>query len=204
MASFVSVQSPAVIKSVPVSKLVELIAINSDGLATPSNEPYVGFRNLLATRQLVGLVRLGSSHAMLLAARPHQLVGMVLSRQAASAAESYHAEASRSIHTQPPTRTIIQSPPQRVSPRTAARVLTPDAILRQQRKPTPPDHTTAPIPMDSTSSTPTLDVFNALMGSQAMDFENVTAQSGSYDLSDFGYPDASQDMSNSFFDMSSA
>jgi hypothetical protein len=53
VSSFVSVQSPAVIKSVPVSKLVELFAVNPDGTPAMGNETYVGFRNLLATRQLV-------------------------------------------------------------------------------------------------------------------------------------------------------
>lgn len=53
VASFVSVQSPAVLKSVPVSKLVELVALSPDGTAAPQNETYIAFRNLLAQRQLV-------------------------------------------------------------------------------------------------------------------------------------------------------
>lgn len=137
-------------------------------------------------------MRLGPSHAMLLAARPHQLVGMILSRQAAATAE-------QPLMAQPPSQQQQQPgalpvhPAQRISPRKTSRVLTPDAILRQQRKPNAPVAAPSPPPQS-------LDVFNALMGAQTFD---DTEQTQLLDMSDFTYPDVGNDMSNSFFDLPS-
>lgn len=51
VASFVSVQSPAVAKSVPISRLVEIVAMTSDG--SKHEDVALAFRNLLVSRQLV-------------------------------------------------------------------------------------------------------------------------------------------------------
>lgn len=106
ISSFISVQSPAVAKSVPIAKLVDLQPLAPDGTPVSANEASLALRNLLVSRQIVGLVRLGTTHAMLVAARPYQLVGMVISKQAASAlAQSTHPGASQSrpavAHQQP-------------------------------------------------------------------------------------------------------
>ncbi|PJF18967.1 hypothetical protein PSACC_01218 [Paramicrosporidium saccamoebae] len=176
VSSFVSVQSPAVIKSVPVSKLVELFAVNLEGAP-------------------VALVRLGASHAMLVAARPHQLVGMVLSKQAAAslahpqpAPPPQEASIPKPIVMLPTDPSILARPIIRTSPR-ASRVLTPDAILRQ--------HKSAPETTPLLPPTQNLDVFNALMGSQS-DFDSEPAV---MDFCELAFPEMRGDVQNSFFDI---
>lgn len=58
VASFVSVQSPAVAKIVPVSRLVELVPVSTvDGKPGQMDESTIVFRNLLVGRQLVRFER---------------------------------------------------------------------------------------------------------------------------------------------------
>lgn len=85
ISSFVSIQSAAVVASVPISRLVELVPWAKESATATANADIAGgFRSMLYAKQLVGLVRLGGGQqAMLIAARPHQLVGMVISRQEA-------------------------------------------------------------------------------------------------------------------------
>lgn len=85
ISSFVSIQSAAVVASVPISRLVELVPWAKEAATATANADIAsGFRSMLYAKQLVGLVRLGGGQqAMLIAARPHQLVGMVISRQEA-------------------------------------------------------------------------------------------------------------------------
>lgn len=52
--SFVPLKSPAIAKSVPISKLVELLPFTADSQSSSTNHDIATvFRNLLATRQVV-------------------------------------------------------------------------------------------------------------------------------------------------------
>lgn len=125
---------------------------------------------------------------MLIATRPHQLVGMVLSRQAAAAMATPMPEPTKPLVIHP-----IEPQPQS-RPTRNSRVLTPDAILRQHKS---APETVQAVPTHS--PTQSLDVFNALMGSQAMDFD--AAEGNIVDFCDLAFPDVPSEMHNSFFDL---
>jgi hypothetical protein len=163
---------------------------------------------------------------MLIAARPNQLIGMVLSRQAASSASLPSAsvgipQPDFSIAAHPteitarppgiiprPTPEVSWPRPDLASPVTEP-TLTPDAILRQHR----PGTASAPIPTSSSPPPPppssllegttTIDVFNALLGVQITDFDEAipAMNDGGMPLDfDFGAPDSSYDQTGALFD----
>lgn len=174
VSSFVAVQSPAVLNSVPGSKLVELIPMPiytgrptgrsnqvEEEVRKANMEIAMGLRSVLAGKHLVGLVRLGGLQAMLVAARPHQLVGMVISRPdgvSTSSGPLSHplgntvpsanggASSVGSIHrlTPPLPNNTIASIPARTSPRRSSQAIRPPSIT--------PIAPTPPIPMTLTNT----------------------------------------------------
>lgn len=217
ISSYVPISSAAIHKCLPLAKLVDLVPLAADSLSKSSqipsinsnatngknnNECAIGFRQLLTTRQVVGLVRLGQQHVMLIASRPNQLVGMVLSRSQA-ALPPHQPSASAAVPSQP---SQIPQPPHYPSalvtpmsadapyglrsasarssglpkaPSVPASTLTPDEILRQRPRPmsaSPDQSLSTPVPVNPSN----MDVFNALLGSQMMDFDLNSPHSAHY------------------------
>ena len=146
---------------------------------------------------------------MLIAARPHQLVGMVISKHVAAAlvapevsspmpgshaaplepAHITRAQAQAIRNQQKFTPHAAAFAPQLASPlppshnyqasqswaaqRPSVPLLTPDAILRQLHS--TPRLSSSEMPPSDTSENSNMDVFNALIGSHSMDFDDTLA-----------------------------
>lgn len=167
VSTFVSVQSPAVINSVPICRLVEIVPWSKES-AAQNAEIFNGFRALLINRQLVGLVRLNNTQAMLIAARPNQLVGMVLTRQeAANRSENVFSNNTNTRNAASMERSATTGLSVSNDAFDSVDAITPDAILRQHRS---TGTTSLPLlnNLDNNNHN-RLDAFNSLLETRSAD-----------------------------------
>lgn len=150
---------------------------------------------------------------MLIAARPQNLVGMIISREAAASVSPEPAPSATAATTPTSQQSLLQGrstatpyqlrrDPVKTSSHYAP---TPDAILRQHRPGTSSAHSTSSAQLPSVSPaggekdppsnhpTSTIDVFNTLIESQMTDLGDTFQDSSTpIDLTDYSYPASNQ------------